>query len=248
MAATNKHVVFDVVGTCVSYDAFYDAIESRIGDKLRSHNVGSRIFGYAWMEAGEKEYTYLSLSDHYVKFFDVFRAIFYRTLWQAGIKQPHDFATDEDREYLLAAYRTLKPRPGLAECFSQLREAGFTVWALTSGDTPRVAGYLAQGGVEFPAENFVSCDTIGVGKPAPSAYQYLLDQFDKDGLVAWFAAAHMWDAAAAKRCGFKGAWLSVWEKDNCPEIFGRLDVGSGSLAGLVDGIITVTAAMAAKSQ
>ncbi|KAJ5570334.1 2-haloalkanoic acid dehalogenase [Penicillium hispanicum] len=237
MGAQNKHVVFDVVGTCVSYDAFYDAIEARIGDKLRVNYIGSRLFGYAWMEAGEREYTYLSVSGHYVQFFDVFRSIFYRTLWQAGIQQPREFATDEDREYLLASYRTLKVRPALAKCFSRLRAGGFTVWALTAGDTSRVGRYLAEGGVEFPAANFVSCDTIGVGKPAPSSYQYLLQKFDREGLEAWFAAGHMWDAAAAKRCGFKGAWVSVWEKEPCSDIFGEMDVVADDLVTMADRIV-----------
>ncbi|GKZ21341.1 hypothetical protein AbraIFM66951_010130 [Aspergillus brasiliensis] len=239
MTTTTKHVVFDVVGTCVSYEAFYTAIDTRLGPKLRTHHINARLFGYAWMEAGEKEYTYLSLSTHYVKFFDVFRSIFYRTLWQAGIPNPRDFATDEDREYLLASYRKLETRPGISECFEKLRAAGFTVWALTSGDTSRVAGYLAEGGVKFPEENFVSCDTIGVGKPAPESYRYLLDKFE--GEVAWFAAAHMWDAAAAKRCGFRGAWVSIWEKETCSDIFGEMDVMADSLPMLAEGIIAATA-------
>ncbi|RAK94380.1 HAD-like protein [Aspergillus costaricaensis CBS 115574] len=243
---TNKHVVFDVVGTCVSYDAFFSAIDSRLGPKLRTYSINPRLFGYAWMEAGEKEYTYLSLSTHYVKFFDVFRSIFYRTLWQAGIMNPREFATDEDREYLLTSYRGLKIRPGLAECFEKLRNAGFTVWALTSGDTSRVAGYLAEGGVKFPENNFVSCDTIGVGKPAPESYRYLLEKFEGEGSVSWFAAAHMWDAAAAKRCGFKGAWVSLWEKEKCPDIFGEMDVEAESLPMLAEGIIAATAAMETK--
>ncbi|OJJ68887.1 hypothetical protein ASPBRDRAFT_658073 [Aspergillus brasiliensis CBS 101740] len=221
MTTTTKHVVFDVVGTCVSYEAFYTAIDTRLGPKLRSYNINARLFGYAWMEAGEKEYTYLSLSTHYVKFFDVFRSIFYRTLWQAGIPNPREFATDEDREYLLASYRKLETRPGISECFEKLRAAGFT------------------GGVNFPEENFVSCDTIGVGKPAPESYRYLLDKFE--GEVAWFAAAHMWDAAAAKRCGFKGAWVSIWEKETCSDIFGEMDVVADSLPMLAEGIIAATA-------
>jgi 2-haloacid dehalogenase len=185
----------------VSYDALYDAIEARIGDRLKAQNIGSRLFGYAWIEAGEKEYTYLSLSEKYVKFFDVFRSIFYRTLWQAGVQNPRQFATDEDREHLLASYRTLKTREGLLECFTRLREAGFTVWAFTSGDTQRVAGYLSEGGASLPPEHFVSCDTIGVGKPAPACYQHILEKFPKENLEAWFAAAHMWDAAGARHCG-----------------------------------------------
>ncbi|KAJ5642863.1 2-haloalkanoic acid dehalogenase [Penicillium longicatenatum] len=242
MATQNKHVVFDVVGTCVSYDAFYDAIEARMGVQLRANDIGSRLFGYAWMEAGEREYTYLSLSGQYVKFFDVFRSIFYRTLWQAGITEPRKFANDEDRECLLASYRALEPRPGIAECFSRLRAAGFTVWALTAGDTPRVAGYLAKGGVEMPADNFVSCDTIGIGKPDPSSYQYILDKFNPEGLETWFAAAHMWDAAAARRRGFNGAWVSVWEKETCSDIFGDMDVMADDLPSMADRIIATSAA------
>jgi 2-haloacid dehalogenase len=153
------------------------------------------------MEAGEKEYTYLSVSGQYVVYMDVFRSIFYRTLWQAGIADPRSFATDEDREFLIQSYWKLKARPGVLECFSKLREAGFTIWCLTSGDTTRVSGYLATGGVDFPADNFISCDSIGVGKPAPDCYKYVLEKFPKDGLEAWFAAGHMWDASAARRNG-----------------------------------------------
>lgn len=153
------------------------------------------------MEAGEKEYTYLSVSGHYVVYMDVFRSIFYRTLWQAGIAEPRNFATDEDREFLIKSYWTLKARPGVLECFSTLRDAGFTIWCLTSGDTKRVSGYLAAGGVDFPADHFISCDSIGVGKPSPDCYKYVLGKFSKDGLEAWFAAGHMWDASAARRSG-----------------------------------------------
>lgn len=153
------------------------------------------------MEAGEREYTYLSLAGKYIPFFDVFRAVFYRTLYQAGIPEPREFSTDEDREFVLDAYRNLKARPGVAECFETLRRDGFTVWCLTAGDTGRVGGYLKAAGVDFPEENFVSCDSIGVGKPSPEAYKFILDKFPKEGREAWFAAAHMWDTTAARPCG-----------------------------------------------
>ena len=153
------------------------------------------------MEAAEREYTYLSISGNYKKVFDVMRSIFYRTLWQAGISKPREFVNDEDLEFLLSSYRGLKPREGLAECFSKLRNAGFTVWALTAGDTARVSNYLKQGQIEMPPENFLSCDDIGIGKPAPESYQYIWNKFDKKDLEAWFAAAHMWDTAAARRSG-----------------------------------------------
>jgi 2-haloacid dehalogenase len=99
-------------------------------------------------------------------------------LWMAGIAEPRKFATDEDALYMVEAYKKLKARPGLAECFSKLRGAGFTVWALTSGDVERVRGDFTRNRVEMPLENFTSCDTLGVGKPAPEAYLPLLKRFE----------------------------------------------------------------------
>jgi 2-haloacid dehalogenase len=51
----------------------------------------------------------------------------------SGIEEPHVFASDEDLKYILEQYKKLEARPGVAECFQMLRDAGFTVWALTAG-------------------------------------------------------------------------------------------------------------------
>ena len=199
MPALNKHVVFDVVGTCVSYDAVFDALDTRLGDRLRAEGIKPSLLGYTWFEAAEREYTYLSISGRYVRFYDVFKALFYRMLWMAGIKEPRSFAADEDLEYILARFKELNMRPGVEECFRMLREAGFTVWAFTAGDVERVRGYFTRGGVDMPLENFMSCDDLRIGKPSPESYRPLLERFA--GGEAWFAAAHMWDVSAAKSTG-----------------------------------------------
>jgi FMN phosphatase YigB (HAD superfamily) len=112
---------------------------------------------------------------------------------------PHRHHPDEDLDFLMARYLELEARPGVAECFSLLRRAGFTVWAFTAGDVERVRGYFVRNGIDMPLENFRSCDQIRVGKPAPEAYRSMLDGFV--GEEAWFAAAHMWDVSAAKSMG-----------------------------------------------
>lgn len=264
MIPPGKHVVFDVVGTCVSYDSFFEGIESRLGDKLKAKGIKPKLLGYAWMEASEREYSYLGLSGRYVPFWTVFEPLFYRMLWMAGIEEPREFATDEDVKFIINSYRQLKARPGIGECFEKLRASGFTIWALTSGDTDRVWSYLSQNGIEIPAENFVSCDSLGVGKPAPASYEHLLSQFSS-GQEVWFAAAHMWDSAAAKRngyvmvgqrwnvsnnrwlsgtantfCSFKAAWCSIWEKEPCIDVFGEVDVMADSLVEMADKIIAGT--------
>lgn len=127
-------------------------------------------------------------------------------LYQAGIADPASVGTDEGLAYIMQEYANLDLRPGALECVQKLRDAGFTVWALTAGDLNRVGAYLRNAGVEMPSENLLSCDTAGVGKPDPGAYRPLLERLRTEGgEKPWFAAAHMWDVSAARRTGFKGA-------------------------------------------
>ena len=49
-----KQVVFDIVGTLVSFDAFYERIDEVIGEKLRAHGISAKLFGFAWMTQAGK--------------------------------------------------------------------------------------------------------------------------------------------------------------------------------------------------
>ncbi|KAE8155144.1 HAD-like domain-containing protein [Aspergillus avenaceus] len=235
-----KHVVFDVVGTCVSFDAFYNRINEAIGNKLLAHNITARFFGFSWMTAAELEFTFLSISERYKPYKEVITALFYRTLFMAGIEDPRSFATDAERDLCVQGYSELELRPGTRDCFAKLRDAGFTVWCLTTGDTRRVRGYFERAGVDMPLENFISCDSQGVAKPALAAYRPAIEQFAADD-VKWFAAAHMWDVSAAVKVGFRGAYCTVYEKEACAEIFDtKLDVLAESLPEMAERIIAAS--------
>lgn len=48
--ASSKNVVFDIVGTLVGYEKLFDAIEERLGERLKAHGVGpASLFGYTWV-------------------------------------------------------------------------------------------------------------------------------------------------------------------------------------------------------
>lgn len=198
----SKNVVFDIVGTLVGYEKLYEAIDARLGDRMRSQGIGPvPMFAYMWIEVAEREYTYLSMSGAYVSYAEVFESIFWRMLWKAGIPEPRDFATKDDLAAIMEGYRKMEMRPGARECVQKLRDAGFTVWGFTMGDLKRVGGYFAQAGIEMPAEHLKSCDSSKIGKPDPAAYKPLLEQLSTDDSKPWFAAAHMWDVSAARRTG-----------------------------------------------
>jgi 2-haloacid dehalogenase len=217
MTRPSKHVVFDVVGTCVSFDAYYERIDSVMGAKLRENTITPEHFGFTWQTDAELEFTFLSISGSYKTYREVLRGLFYRTLSFCGIANPRTFATDEDRERCIEGYSALELRPSCSEAFQILRSNGFTVWCFTSGDVQRVKGYFERAGVDMPEKNLVSCDSLGVAKPALPAYEHVWNQLGRSD-VKWFAAAHMWDVAAATKVGFRGAWSSVFEKEACSEL------------------------------
>lgn len=227
MAKPQKHVVFDVVGTCVSFDAYYERIDKVLGEKLRKSTVTPQHFGYTWQTAAELEFTFLSVSGRYKPYKDVLRGTFYRTLSLSGVKNPRELATDAEREECIEGYHALQLRPETRQTFQYLRDNGFTVWCFTTGDVARVKGYFDRANMDHPIENFISCDKLGVAKPAIPAYQHVWNQLgEKD--VKWFAAAHMWDVTAATKVGFRGAWSAVLEEEACLDVFDdtKLDVST----------------------
>ncbi|KNA98376.1 hypothetical protein FOXG_02742 [Fusarium oxysporum f. sp. lycopersici 4287] len=53
MAAFSKNVVFDVVGTLVSYKHLYEAIKKRLGHKLIPQGIQPTLLGICWLEMAE---------------------------------------------------------------------------------------------------------------------------------------------------------------------------------------------------
>lgn len=205
----SKHVIFDVVGTLISYNHFAHALETRLGPQLAAHKISPSLLTMCWVEAAEREYTYLSLSNRYTPFTTLFPALWPRILTYAGVSDPKSFATKEDVEWLVGEWKKLQLREGARECICKLREAGFTVWCFTAGDKARIEGYFREAGVECPV--VVSCDEVGVAKPVPRAYEPVLERVrameqERMGESVevrnpWFAAAHMWDVSTARTVG-----------------------------------------------
>lgn len=237
-----KNIVFDVVGTLVSYEHFFVVIGQRLGSKLQPLNISARLLGFAWLESAEREYTYLSLSGKYLPFAQVFEAVFFRVLHFAGVPEPRSIATNEDVKFFMQEYKKCKVRPGAKECIDRLNEDGWTVWAFTSGDRERVIAYFENGNVKIKSKNLITCDEIGIGKPEIAAYTKLKERIGASADNAlWYAAAHGWDVSAAGRAGFKSAYCTVLEKEPLEDIFGETDVVTATLPELADKVIPTTA-------
>ncbi|KPI36674.1 uncharacterized protein AB675_10057 [Cyphellophora attinorum] len=251
--SARKHVVWDIVGTCVSYDAPVRTVTALLGPVLSKHNILPATFVHLLNETAEREYTFLSISNRYTPYFTVMRLLFYRVLLSLGIPNPREVVSEADVDAVMDSFANLEVRDGVKECWERLRAEGFTMWAFTAGDASSVQGMLEKGGVSLPVEQFRSCDSAGVGKPHSESYKPLLEELRADAggeeVETWFAAAHQWDVSAAKRSGFdRGAYVTVLEGEAVDELFGKMDVTAESFEELAEGIIRVSKAGAVRSE
>lgn len=74
-----------------------------------------------------------------------------------------------------------------------------------------------------------SCDEIKVAKPDPRVYQTILQRIqeenkDSSNTLLWFVASHTWDLFAAKKVGFRTAWVGYEEFYTCPDIYLKPDI------------------------
>jgi platelet-activating factor acetylhydrolase len=97
-----------------------------------------------------------------------------------------------------------------------------------ASDKQRVQGSNGKGLALF------SCDEIKIAKPDPKVYQTIKSRIESEGkgssdLSLWFVASHTWDLFAAKRAGFKTAWVGYEEFHTCPDIYQRPDIIASNL-------------------
>ncbi|WVQ74667.1 haloacid dehalogenase, type II [Cryptococcus sp. DSM 104548] len=234
-------VVFDVVGTCFSYDNGALALQTRLGPKLAAHGISPKLLFYAWVCGTERDYSYLSQIKQYKPFFAILANTLTRVLFQAGVPEEEldGFFTQEDVDYMMAEYQALTPRPGLAEMMTTLREGGFEVWCCSDANVDRVKGYFDRAGVEMPLDHILSADMVKAGKPEAAVYKFAREKAgsDQPGEVSVFAASHAWDTAAAKAAGFLTAYTTTYEYDECETIFGKSDLVTPDLVSLGKGIV-----------
>ena len=229
---------FDVIGTCFDFHVPITAIHTRLGPKLTTAKCDPKTLFFAWFYAAQRDFTYLSLAGSYTPIAQVLKLTFKRACRIVDL--PADAVSDEDVEEIMKAFQGMEPREGLKQCFDGLREAGWGVYGVTNGGVETSLGYFRNAGVELDEEHLLSCDAIGVAKPDGRVYERAQEHLTEQGLGKrgdggrWFVAAHAWDLIAARKAGFKTAYLDFEEHDPVTEIFGEFDLYAGSMKELLD--------------
>lgn len=85
-----------------------------------------------------------------------------------------------------------------------------------------------------------SCDENQIAKPDPRVYEEIKNRIqikpDED-VRLWFVASHTWDLFAAKKQGFKTAWVTYEEFEMCSDIYGTPDVVAKDLDDIANKIL-----------
>ena len=153
---------------------------------------------------------------------------------------------------MMASLKRLEPRPGMVEAFERIYRApgNMEIWAATNGSLELGRGLFeralgAQAGADLSDDRLrgvglMSCDEIQVAKPDPRVYEAIKARLDASGPGSrWFVASHAWDLFAAKRAGFKTAWVRYEEFDPLPAIFGTPDIIATDMADAAAQIVHV---------
>lgn len=189
-------VAFDVIGTLFSLD--------RLRSELRRLGAPDQALEL-WFAQSLRDYFALSHAGGYVPLLDVLRAALPRTLSLFGL------AVDGDRaDQVVARMAELDLAPGAREACSALRDAGFTLVALSNGSLESTTGLLQRAGIADHFAAVRSCDEAGVSKPGQAAYDLAREVADGQ---PWMVAAHAWDIAGAQRAGLRTAWVATVESE-----------------------------------
>jgi len=130
---------------------------------------------------------------------------------------PADQISDDDVAAVMEQVTKLPPRQGLKKCYDGLREAGWDVYAVTNGGKQTSLNYYKLADIKLEEDHLLSCDDIKAAKPDVRVYETANRHITAQGHgkedegERWFVAAHSWDLIAARKAGFKTAYLHFEE-------------------------------------
>ncbi|GAA6053933.1 hypothetical protein JCM3770_004629 [Rhodotorula araucariae] len=230
-------IAFDVLGTCFSFAACRRALVAAFPTLSPGH---AQSVIDDWFHAGQRDFTYLSMNGSYTPIAQVLRTTLPRILVMHGLVPPPPSPLTEApppslTDPILSSIPELPPRPSLAGASALLlAHGGFRLLAATNGALATTRGLFvrALGADVADRWEYFSCDEGRVAKPAPEVYRDVWKRLgvqEGDEKRGWFVASHTWDLHAAKKAGFKTAFVSYEEHLALPGLFGTPDVVASDL-------------------
>jgi 2-haloacid dehalogenase len=113
----------------------------------------------------------------------------------------------EDKQEILAAYRTLPAFGDVAEGLARAKKSGYRMFAFSNGNADAVEALLKNAGIREYFIGVVSTDEMKSYKPNPGAYSHFLRRAGALGSDAWLVSSNPFDVIGAVSAGMRAAWV-----------------------------------------
>jgi len=192
MSAT---LAFDVYGTLIDTHGIVSKLHELIGTKAED-------FSQTWREK-QLEYSFRrGLMQNYQKFsVCTSNALDYTCTYYR-----EDF-TKEQRIALLDSYRTLPAFDDVKQGLTQLKEAGYRLYAFSNGSADAVETLLVTAGIREFFLNVISTDDLKSFKPNPAVYSHFLREANASGSDSWLVSSNPFDVIGAISAGMRAVWI-----------------------------------------
>jgi 2-haloacid dehalogenase len=115
---------------------------------------------------------------------------------------------EEAARRIVGAMRTLPPHADVPAALVRLREARFTLAALTNSPLDVVEDQLRNAGLHDRFDAILSADQVRALKPRRDPYELVARTFDVPVAGVRLVAAHSWDVAGALAAGCRAAFVA----------------------------------------
>lgn len=188
-------LAFDVYGTLVDTHGIKVAVEQFAGPQALD-------FSIMWREK-QLEYSFRrGLMQHYETFAVCTRQALDYTCAALGLPM-----TEDEKELLLDAYRTLPAYPEVGEGLAMAHKAGFRLYAFSNGSDEAVETLLQAAGIREHFIDVVSVGEVKSFKPNPGVYAHFLRRAGATGADAWLISGNSFDVLGAMSAGMRAVWV-----------------------------------------
>jgi 2-haloacid dehalogenase len=142
------------------------------------------------------------LTGRYVDFGSAGRAALAMVAAAEGVE-----LDDEAAQPITGELRRLPPHPDVVPALTQLRDAGFTLAALTNSTLEVAREQLENAGLADRFDAILSADQVQALKPRPEAYQLVATTYGVEPHGVRLIAAHAWDVSGALAAGCAAAFV-----------------------------------------
>jgi len=193
--AACRAAVFDAYGTLFDVHAPAARLEKEIGRPLGELSA-------AW-RAKQLEYTWLrALMGRHADFWQVTQDALDVAMEASGLRD------DDLRLRLLDLYRSLDAYGDAVTVLERLRRSAKTTAVFSNANPGMLDDAVAAAGLGDHLDAVLSVEAAGIYKPAPRAYQVVVDQLGIPADEIAFVSSNPFDAHGAAAFGFNAVWVN----------------------------------------